>query len=109
MWVDISAEFKLLNSIYVRMLHETAIVKMNPDTTWNIIGIIEMKSERNVSLAFCSFFALLLYLLIDAYNQYLPTADKISYVVAGICLISLLIHQIRNAWLISVKSKSDKR
>jgi len=87
----------------------TVIVKMSLDTTRNIIGIIEMNSERNVSMAFSGFFALLLYLLIGAYNQYLTIEDKISFFVSGICLLALLTHQIHNAWLTSTKRKSDER
>ena len=68
-----------------------------------------MNSERNVSLGFSSFFALLLYLLFDAYNQYLTNVDKISFFISGICLLALLIHQLRNVWLTSKKSRSDER
>jgi hypothetical protein len=86
-----------------------AIVKMSLDTARNIIGIIEMNSERNISMAFSGFFALLLYLLINAYNQYLTVEDKVSFFVAGICLLVLLIHQIRIVWFTSVRRKSNKR
>jgi len=73
------------------------------------MGFTKMNSERNVSLGFSSLFALLLYLLIDAYSQNLAIEDKISYFVSGIFLLALLIHQLRNAWLNSTKSKSVER
>lgn len=82
---------------------------MGPGEVSNMIGFTKMNSERNVSPGFSSLFALLLYLLIDAYNQNLMIEDKISFFVSGICLLALLIHQLRNVWHTSTKSKSVER
>ena len=68
-----------------------------------------MNSERNVSLGFSSFYALLLYLLFDGYNQYLTNVDKISFFMFGICLLAVLIHELCNVWTTSKKSRPVER
>ena len=67
-----------------------------------------MNSGRNVSIGFSGLFALLLYLLFDEYNQYLTNVDKISFLISGICLLALLMHQLRNVWLTLEKRRSDE-
>jgi len=57
-----------------------------------------MNLDKKAHLIFSGFFAFLLYLLIDAYNQYLTTVDKISFFVSGICLLALSIHQLYILW-----------
>ena len=81
---------------------------MSPVTGWKIIGFTEMNSGRNVSIGFSGLFALLLYLLFDEYNQYLTNVDKISFLISGICLLALLMHQLRNVWLTLEKRRSDE-
>ena len=68
-----------------------------------------MNPERNVSLGFSGVFALLLYFLYTEYNQYLTNVDKFSFLMSGICLLALLIHQLRKVWLTSKKKKSGNR